>query len=635
MVAKTLRTFLPLGIVFALAASLPASGSTFLPMSVGELTAASDVVVEGKVVRVDSSWNPEHTMIFTEAEVVVDHVHRGQAGHSVTVRTAGGTADGYTIWADGFPVLAEGESVLLFLSAESGAFRITGYQYGHYRLEPDALGRMIAMPTVGEPAGSQGLGELQPLRQPLDELREEILDPSHEPALRRTAEPFVLLSPARTWDWSPTYVVDNRGLPSINDGDGGVTRTVNALTSTQAWNIACLAVAGSVSGFTLGDGIPMLNFRDPLNVCTGSCLAATFTGFFSDRGNGTYRIDDADIVFNSGGVEWTSEGEDPLGAGCSSEMYVESVAVHEVGHGLGLAHTNVSGATMFPSASFCNNSRATTEADDQGGLNALYGGGLGCLGPVRVLRGIDLWTTPDDGTSVLEVTFPQGFFCNGESDWFQRQIPLRGLPITTNPAGVLGNTDTVIERLTDATFESVVANAKLVIRALSLQSSSPVSVDCPDRSREEWDMYVRLYCDQAQGSITITLDPSGESGEFDAVVPVSAQLNFVNVATGKTVGPLIDSQTLVSKGQPWLSEPGPGGVTYSSSVQIDTDQDDVPDLMVPGMSSFAPNWKLDPITLDLVRIPLPHGTHVPEPPLQWCVAPPPSTLTTSEPCATP
>jgi len=200
-----------------------------------------------------------------------------------------------------------------------------------------------------------------------------------------SASAFVLLSPKRTWASTPTYIVDNRGLTGVNDGDGGASRTRSAIVSTAAWNGAGCgtvinAVVGSVSGFQLGDGVPMLNFRDPINACTGNCLAATFTGFFSGS-----TITDADIVTNASGHSWTSQGEDPNGAGCSNEIYIEGVMVHEIGHGLGLAHTNVSGATMFPSVSSCNNGPATTEADDEAGLRDLYcpgggGGGDSCAG---------------------------------------------------------------------------------------------------------------------------------------------------------------------------------------------------------------------------------------------------------------
>ena len=193
---------------------------------------------------------------------------------------------------------------------------------------------------------------------------------------------YVLLSPARTWDSAPTYIIDNRGASSISDSDGGVSATVNAIKSNQAWNGAgsgqvVNAQSGSVASWQLGDGTPMLNFQDPENVCTGNCLAATFTGFYQNRGDGTVQIFDADIVTNDN-YAWTSESEPD---GCSSEFYIEGVQVHEVGHGLGLGHTNVNGATMYPSVASCNNGPATIESDDAAGINALYSGsgpGGGC-----------------------------------------------------------------------------------------------------------------------------------------------------------------------------------------------------------------------------------------------------------------
>lgn len=191
---------------------------------------------------------------------------------------------------------------------------------------------------------------------------------------------YSLFSPNRTWSCPPDYTVDNAGLPSVSDGSGGVTHIVNAINSTNAWNGASSgkvvkAHAGSTAGFTLGDGIPMLKLSDPLGVCTGSCLAVTFVGSYSERatGSGSWEIDDADIVTNSTGHNWTSVGEDPFNIGCSSEFFAEGVMVHEVGHGLGLAHSAVSGATMNAAAAYCNGAPITTETDDESGLAALYG----------------------------------------------------------------------------------------------------------------------------------------------------------------------------------------------------------------------------------------------------------------------
>jgi hypothetical protein len=188
-----------------------------------------------------------------------------------------------------------------------------------------------------------------------------------------TVSAYVLLSPRRTWDGAANITVDNRGLSSVTDSDGGASRVVSAITANAAWNGAgtgtrVTAQKGSVASWRLGDGVVMLNFRDPEHACNGSCLAATFTGFYTQRSDGTNRITDADIVTNTR-FAWTSAGEPD---GCSSEYYIEGVMVHEVGHVIGLGHSNVSGATMYPSVSACNNNPASIENDDKAGVQDLY-----------------------------------------------------------------------------------------------------------------------------------------------------------------------------------------------------------------------------------------------------------------------
>ena len=189
-----------------------------------------------------------------------------------------------------------------------------------------------------------------------------------------TLSAYVLLSPRRTWDSAPNYRVDSRGQSSIASSDMGRNATRNAVTSSAAWNGAPTerkpvvnATVASVSGFSLGDGVPMLNFRDPTGACSGNCLAATFTGYYQSRGNGTYRIYDADIVTNTA-HNWADSGD-----ACSGQEFrIEGVMVHEIGHGLGLGHTSVGGATMYPSVSACNNGPASTETDDENGIDNLY-----------------------------------------------------------------------------------------------------------------------------------------------------------------------------------------------------------------------------------------------------------------------
>ena len=188
------------------------------------------------------------------------------------------------------------------------------------------------------------------------------------------------LTPIKTWSCPPTFIVDDRGIADIADGSNGIVRTVKAITSTAAWNGAgagkiVKAAQGSVAAFALGDGIPMINFQDPLGVCTGSCIAATLTGAPVERepGSGSYRFADVDIVINSAASAWTSAGEDSSALTCFNELYIESVAVREVGRALGLGSSSTAGATMHPSLSVCDNSKATTEANDELRIRTNYG----------------------------------------------------------------------------------------------------------------------------------------------------------------------------------------------------------------------------------------------------------------------
>lgn len=174
---------------------------------------------------------------------------------------------------------------------------------------------------------------------------------------------YTLLSPVRTWKTTPIQVlVNNAGNSSINDSDHGVTAVVGAI---KAWGIIN---SGSTSASAVRGSAPaiiMLNTNG--HICTGSCLAATLTGYYHQEGS-VYYIDDADIYTNTR-YDYTSSRETD---GCSGEYDIDGIMTHEVGHVIGLGHSNVAGATMYPSVSACNFGNRTLEADDLAGKNALY-----------------------------------------------------------------------------------------------------------------------------------------------------------------------------------------------------------------------------------------------------------------------
>jgi len=148
-------------LIFLLLVPVVAEGSTFVAMDEEELVTASAGVVLGRVVSVDSFWNPGHTLIVTEAVVEVEKAIVGETPRYIVVRTAGGVVGDYRVEAHGFPTFSESERVLLFVSRDDvrplglveprgdmPSFRVTGFAQGHYRIFTNRFGQDIAVPTL-------------------------------------------------------------------------------------------------------------------------------------------------------------------------------------------------------------------------------------------------------------------------------------------------------------------------------------------------------------------------------------------------------------------------------------------------------------------------------------------------------
>lgn len=180
-----------------------------------------------------------------------------------------------------------------------------------------------------------------------------------------TAQPamaYVLLSPRRRWSTTPITVrTYTTGNSTITDGDGGVTAVVGAI---RVWGIISSSTTSSAAVRGSAPATIMLNTNG--GVCTGSCLAATLTGYYTTQ-SGDDRINDADIYTNTAQPLYSSRE-----SGCSGEYDVDGIMAHEVGHVIGIGHSNVSGATMYPSVSACNTGNRSLASDDLAARDDLY-----------------------------------------------------------------------------------------------------------------------------------------------------------------------------------------------------------------------------------------------------------------------
>jgi hypothetical protein len=149
-----MKRLVSIGVLVLLAATaLPVGASTFLRMTPQQLVRGSAAVVQGEVLKVSSFWDATGRIIVTEALVQVEEKVFGEAPSVVVVRTFGGTVNGFTVEAHGFPKFQARERLLLYLEPEKGgASRVAGYQQGQFRIVRDKAGVEYAVPTVDERA---------------------------------------------------------------------------------------------------------------------------------------------------------------------------------------------------------------------------------------------------------------------------------------------------------------------------------------------------------------------------------------------------------------------------------------------------------------------------------------------------
>ncbi|MGH7846175.1 MAG: matrixin family metalloprotease [Candidatus Binatia bacterium] len=259
------------------------------------------------------------------------------------------------------------------------------------------------------------------------------LQPSVAPA-------FVLLNPFRKWlsqdipAAGVPFIIDNQGEDSVTVADGsadnGLTEVIG---SVQFWNnavgrpIVAAPMPTSIMTFNTTDGLNSIVFNDPGGICGGSCLAATFVARFDSSDTETTNgitfnnYTETDITFNAT-VNWTTHA-DAASPSCTGEFDIEGIAIHEVGHALGVGHSNDLDATMFAFTSSCNPTQIPLDPDDVAAARCQYLHGAGCggcencpvvLGPLALACGAAPFTFMNAGIwplggNLVRFESPQGF----------------------------------------------------------------------------------------------------------------------------------------------------------------------------------------------------------------------------------
>jgi hypothetical protein len=172
-----------------------------------------------------------------------------------------------------------------------------------------------------------------------------------------------------TFEWSPSrfpvrYFIHNAGTTDI----GGTAERNQLIQGLTRWNPVSplkFQFAGTTATVTGGDQINAIIF-DRANFGAGSSTLAFCEAFFFTSAPGT-RIE-GDIHFNNRDFRWTMGASNP-----NNDVYkILPVAVHEVGHSVGIGHSAVPIATMFFSAQ-AGDIGQTLDIDDTSAAKFLYG----------------------------------------------------------------------------------------------------------------------------------------------------------------------------------------------------------------------------------------------------------------------
>ena len=190
---------------------------------------------------------------------------------------------------------------------------------------------------------------------------------------------FAVSGPAQAYDWQGGKWARNK-IPVAYSVANSLSTDVpdrQALEAIQigyqAWTQPCSYMVWEYQGRTPntdwgnGDGINVSSWRedewDQPEVVLG--ITSTITNFQGE-------IEDADIKFNGRDHSWAAFGDAP---GFDERVDIASVAAHEAGHALGLGHSAVEGATMWPSTGPGDITNRSLAADDIQGVCEVYPSG--------------------------------------------------------------------------------------------------------------------------------------------------------------------------------------------------------------------------------------------------------------------
>jgi Putative Ig domain/Matrixin/Ig-like domain from next to BRCA1 gene/FG-GAP-like repeat len=404
------------------AAAQMTSATTIVPMTDDDLMIGARVIVTGKILNIESSYDTQQDRIYTYVTVKVQEVLKGEISERrIVLKELGGQVGdrGLTIW--GNPQFKRDERVLLYLDTwKDGSLRTYQMVLGKFTVVKDAVsGRDYYQ--RGEPDESTSLLRPQSLdnqpgqaitdrmemnsylamvhqRLAANQERSEQFRQTYYANLPLNARPaeykkiaghgdihaeWTYISSSHPRWFEPdsgqpvTFLVNPDGAPNPQIMDD-VTAAMNCWGAVPGTSLR-IVNGGSTGACREASGLNLILF----NSCDGrwaagsSCSGVLALGGLGWNGNTTVIGGVTYRQAQAGFISFNPYASCYFGDHCN----VREITTHEMGHAMGLGHTADSTATMYAYAHF-DGRCATVMNDDKTGIVTIYpgtGGGGGSL----------------------------------------------------------------------------------------------------------------------------------------------------------------------------------------------------------------------------------------------------------------
>jgi putative Ig domain-containing protein/matrixin/Ig-like domain-containing protein len=451
-----------------------------------DMVIGARAIVRGKVGVIESSFDEQSGRIYTYITVKVQEVLKGQiAVRKIVLKELGGQVGDKINLVYGNPQFKRGERVLLYLDTwADGSLRtyqmflgkfnivtdpITGEDFA-VRSSPDENTTVLKQHLHGHNVRGEST-ERQTLSRYLRLIRNRLaanwersvqFDSQYyanrpfinEPAeYRSIAErgdinpDYTFLGPYRFFEpdnGQPVAVTLNpnpsgeQGVPQVTLNSADVAAAGGAWSNVQGCALQT-SFTGSLNQCYLGSGIPGIhvvsNNCDGRNGATAGCASILAWGGVSVTGFGSKVINGTTFTQTvQGFVSMNPWANCSFGNSCN----VREILTHEIGHALGLGHSQFSDATMAAFAHF-DGRCASIRTDDVNGICAIYPGSGGS-GQLTI-------TTSSLSTGTVGTSYNQSLSASGGTPPYGWSLVAGSgtLPAGLNlsGAGVISGTPTV------------------------------------------------------------------------------------------------------------------------------------------------------------------------------------------------